>query len=360
MSKNGVPFIPNIEPLIAAGINPKTGLPYKFGGNPCHLKDDMLKLFRVVDEQDAVRRYTWYNLPDGLNGELIERILYYKGQAMFFYIEDEGFFFLPYALDGTIDVYGRYTGVTPIAFGNGKTDGDEKPWISGLKRQPVYSIAIDQIEYSDWLDKCVLLHDYSKQISQTVLPRKVLNEPLLNFMSETMPFLRTSLALETGVKGVRVQDADQQASVDNASQQVIDSALTGDMFIPIVGNMEFQELGESGQGRSEDFLLALQSLDNLRLAMYGIDNGGLFQKKTTITDQQAAINGGPVGLVYQDGLIIRQEFCNIVNSIWGLGIWCDVSEPIAGFDRNMDGNPYDQTDAPVDTQSEEDTNDSDV
>ena len=28
----------------------------------------------------------------------------------------------------------------------------------------------------------------------------------------------------------------------------------------------------------------------------------------------------------QDGLEIRQHFCNIVNSIWGLGIWVEANQ----------------------------------
>ena len=62
-------------------------------------------------------------------------------------------------------------------------------------------------------------------------------------------------------------------------------------------------------------MLAMQSLDNLRLSGYGIDNGGLFEKKAHELQSEADINGGPVGLVMQDGLSIRQNFCNIVNSI---------------------------------------------
>lgn len=34
---------------------------------------------------------------------------------------------------------------------------------------------------------------------------------------------------------------------------------------------------------------------------------------------------------------MRQNFCDIVNSIWGLGIWCDISENAVAADRNMDG-----------------------
>ena len=124
------PKLPNIAELIQAGINPATGLPIKMGGSPSQLKEDIRKLLRIVDEQNAVNRYNWINLPDGLTGELIERMLYYKGQVAFFYMEtDNTFYCLPYALDGSIDVYGRFTGITPIPF-NGKAESkDEKPWI---------------------------------------------------------------------------------------------------------------------------------------------------------------------------------------------------------------------------------------
>ena len=92
-------------------------------------------------------------------------------------------------------------------------------------------------------------------------------------------------------------------------------------------------------------MLAMQSLDNLRLSGYGIDNGGLFEKKAHELQTEADLNGGPVGLVLQDGLSIRQNFCNIVNSIWGIGIWCEPAENIIGADINGDGVVYDRNDA---------------
>ena len=94
---------------IQAGIDPRTKLPIKMeDGEKCLLKDNIRRALRVLDEQNAINRYVWYNLPNGLNGQLLERILYYKAQGMFFYSPlDETFYYLPYALNGTIDIYGR-------------------------------------------------------------------------------------------------------------------------------------------------------------------------------------------------------------------------------------------------------------
>lgn len=335
--------------LIQAGINPTTGLPIKLGGPSCNLKADVRKILRIIDEQDAINRFKWYNLPDGLDGQLLERILYYKGQGMFFYMEtDNRFYFLPYALDGTIDVYGRFTGVTPLPFGGGTaSDGKDKPWITGLIKKPVYSIKIDEITPDFFKDSCVILKDYSPQYNQTIISRQIINEPLLDTMSECIPYMRTALIAGTGVKGMRVDDADQERNVTNASNAIQNAALAGSMYVPVVTPVELQELTDGTVVKSEEYMLAMQSLDNFRLSTYGLENGGLFQKKAHMLEAEQEVNTGNVGLVYQDSLTLRQKFCDIINSIWGLGIWCEPSESVLGLDNNMDGYGYDIDDAPI-------------
>jgi hypothetical protein len=200
-----------------------------------------------------------------------------------------------------------------------------------------------------------LLHDYTKQLAQTIIPRASINDPILETMSECVPFMRTSLLLGTGVKGVRVNDADQAASVKDGGKALEDAALTGEAFVPVVGNIEFQELTDGQVIKSEEYMLAMQSLDNLRLSTYGIDNGGLFEKKAHELQTEADINGGPVGLVLQDGLSIRQNFCNIVNSIWGLGIWCEPAQNVMGMDNDGDGAIYEENDDGANTGAELET-----
>lgn len=358
------PVMKDVRSLIQAGIDPKTGLPLKVVDSlQSALKDNIKKVLRIVDEQDAVTRYVWSNLPDDLDGELLERILYYKGQGMFFCIKstenDYNFFFLPYALQGTIDVYGRYTGVTPLPFngvaGGGK-DKEEKPWIVGLTRKPQYSMIIDEIEEKDLTVYCVLLHDYVKQMSQTVISRQMLHDGILDAEAQLIPFMITALQNQTGVKGVRVGNQDEQSNVQEFNKQVQDAALNGEKFIPIIGTVEFQELGEGNIGRPADFMQSLESLDNFRLGLYGIENGGLFQKKAhMLEEEQAMASGGSTGLVYQQGLTARQKFCDIVNSIWGLGIWCEASENQVG-DKNMDGVMEDESNAPYDDNEGGDEN----
>ncbi len=340
--------LPDFSTFFQAGIDPKTGLPLKFTqGNKCALKEDLKKFLRLIDEQDAVNRYVWYNLPANITSQELERMLYYKGQLCFFYDKNlEEFYFMPYALDGTIDFYGRYNTIHPVPMTSGTDDKGAKAqaqYLAELKLKCIYGIKMpEDLKINDLTDSTVLLHDYSKQLSQTIIPRVNVNDPLLDVMAECVPFMRTALISSTGINGIRVNDADQQQNVDDAARGVERAALTGHPWIPIIGNIDFQELTNGQVGKSEEYMLAMQSLDNLRLSGYGIDNGGLFEKKAHELQTEADINGGPVGLVLQDGLSIRQNFCNIVNSIWGIGIWCEPAENIMGMDQDGDGAVYDR------------------
>ena len=84
------PRLPDIETLFQAGIDPKTGLPSKFDSDGCGWRKEGIKTaLRIMDEQDAVNRYVWYNLPNNISSQELERLLYYKGQLAFFYDEED-------------------------------------------------------------------------------------------------------------------------------------------------------------------------------------------------------------------------------------------------------------------------------
>lgn len=352
--------------FIQAGIDPKSGLPIKLGNQDIvdvNLVDHINRAMRIVDEQDAVNRYTWYNLPSGLTSQLLERMLYYKGQLMFFYIPTQDkFFALPYALDGTIDVYGRFTGVTPLPYKGGHTikeNGKEKmlPWIPGLIRRPRYEVVADEeLDEDTYENGCVLLKDYTPQDSETIISRQVINDPIVRAISEAFPLARTNLINNCGVEGLKVNSEDEQAQVEAANKTVVKAALSGRKWIPTVSNIDYQELTGGGNMKSEEYLSYMKSLDNFRLSLYGLDNGGIFQKKAHMLGSEQEMNNSNTGIILQDGLTIRQNFCDIVNSIWGLGIWCEISEVANGMDQNADGmvqNDLDQSGTMKGEQPEE-------
>lgn len=343
--------IPNLQALIAAGIDAKTGLPLRFGSESPNIKENMKKILRITDEQNAINRYTWYNLPD-ITGQELERLLYYKGQICMFYNKElKRFFYLPYALDGSIDLYGRFMSVHPVPIGatqtkeDGRRDKQLGDWLAGVKLDVLYDVILPEEWKPEMITNCTaLLHDYSKQLSQTIIPRQQLNDGIVDVESDCIPFMRTALLNGTGVRGLRVAHENEAPNVYQVSAALNQAALSGQKYLPIVGMAEFQDLTDGTIAKAEEYLLAMQSLDNIRLGTYGLDNGGIFEKKARELQAEAAVAGGAVGSILQDGLTIRQHWANIINSQYGCGAWCEISETAAEADKNMDGEISDEQD----------------
>lgn len=339
--------LPDINTLISAGINPKNGLPIKFSsGDKCMLKENIKMQLRIKDEAEFVNRFTWYNLPLDLSSEEFERLLYYKGQLVIFFEETTNkFFACPFALDGEIDAYGRYTVVKPIPMTSGK-DETTNSLIANLfskkKLKVIYSIkSEEEIQKLKLGEIGIIIRDYTNQLSQVVIPRVTTADALLDVMAEMIPFMRTRLLIGTGVKGMRVNDADQYHNVLDANKDYENASLTGRAYTPIVGSLEFQELGEKGGTNAEEYMMSLQSLDNFRKESMGIPSTGVYNKKAHMLQSEQQLNGTNVDLVLQDALNQRQNTCNIFNSIFATGMWVDVSETISCVDANGDGVAYD-------------------
>ena len=351
----GKPRMIDISLLIAAGIDPKTLKPMRLP--ECVVKESFKKALRIIDEQNAVNRYKWHNIPMDLTSEEIERMLYYKGQLAFFSVVIDGedkFFLTPYALNGTIDFYGRFNFIKPVPWASGvdnpKSTNQEKynkdalsSLLSLLTRKVVKApVPEKELTMEIFENSAVLLHDYTKQISQTIIPRRDINEGIIDFESEIIPLLRLSLLNSAGMKALKVPDADAEGEADTASANMYNYALQGKPFVPITSKMDLQDLGDGKAAKPESLLLTLQSLDNIRLSTYGIDNGGIFQKKAHVLEREALMNSADTESTFQDGLSIRQHFCNIVNSIWGTALWCTPSEATIKQDLNMDGKAFDE------------------
>lgn len=346
------PFMGDPALYLQAGINPKTGQPTRSGSDDGSedLFSSMKKIFRIIDEQDAVNRFTWYNLPLDITGQELERLLYYKGQLCFFYLKEvDKFFCLPYALtsedDMSIDAYGRFIYVHPIPFASGGKESKNRSPLAKYLATKKLKVLYDVVSPEELLkdpdfymnDCCVLLHDYTKQRSETNIPRKDINDPLLNVMATCIPYMNTALMNATGVTGVKVQTADEAAQVKLYDLGIKQTALNGGRYVPIESTLATDDLSTSQVAKAEEYLLALQSLDNLRLSTYGLENGGLFQKKSHMLEAEQKTNSGMNSLVMKDCLERRQFQCDIINSVWGTGTMCMISEEAIGADMDGDG-----------------------
>ena len=135
------------EPKIPDWDTIRTMLPGYDPNNLTPWKDYWKKILRINDEQLAVNRFKWHNLPPELSGNLIERILYYRGRGALLFIKElNKWVFLPYTLVGSIDMYGRYEQIKPLPFmgkdEEKKDNGRIGVILSTQLRQPVYDISL--------------------------------------------------------------------------------------------------------------------------------------------------------------------------------------------------------------------------
>ena len=271
-------------------------------------------------------------------------MLYYKGSLCFFYLEAlNKFFFTPYALDGTIDFYGRYNRIHPVPMASGEDnekniDKTQAELLSLVKLKVIKEVKLpEEVDYETLTNSAVILRDYTNQLSQTNIPRSILNEELLNMMADYFPLLGTNLVIGTGTVGLRVSSADEKDEAKLMASAFYNAALNKSPYVAVTSAVEMQPLTGSGTTRAEDYLMAFQSLDNFRLSTYGIASGGVFEKKAHILESENALNNSSVLSSFEDGLKLRQTFCNIVNSIWGTFLWCEPAENALGADLNGDG-----------------------
>lgn len=293
--------------------------------------------------QQALRKYRWSGLPKGLDATMLERILYYRGQLILFKLHDY-YYALPYALNGNIDVYGRYISVTPLTYNgsvNVDADGNEYMgdgvWIQGQ----VLKVAYDELSLDG--KEAVILRDYSNGNSQYTIPRYTVNKTHIQDLSDILVLVHNNLVSSAVVWTVQAKDEGQQQEIEatyaTLEEQVLEN---GKRIFVITAPTGVDKLFEHVDINTQAYWECFVSLDNLRENMMGIENTGIFKKKERELKLNVEMEAGNAHLVYQDGLYCRQETCMIFNKLFNENIWCEESEVISGNDNDKDGNIDDQ------------------
>ena len=343
------PRLPDTNTLRGLGFNP-TAIEKNHNMKSCIFDsvDAIKRLLRKNDRQQFVQRYVWKNLPGDLTGEYIERVLYYRYNGIFFYMKElNKFNFLPFVGSG-LDEKGRFTKAIPLPF-NGASKDKDKVWIPGLEFKPIYDILTDtdpfigtdlegnQVVFNPLTDACVILESYTKGLTQKEISEQELTEPVLDMMAEAFPMARTKLISAAGTTGMRVNSADEASNVETANNSIEKAAISGKRFIPIVGMTDFQEFADGNGNDVEAFMRYMTELDNLRLQSPPLKNNGIFEKASYVNSEMSQNTQVNPGQIYQDGLSLRQNFCDMINAVWGLGMSCSANETVTNFDVDMDG-----------------------
>lgn len=315
---------------------------------------------KYIDYQQFLTRFKWNNLPEGMDSELIERILYFSGSAMFFYIKElNRFYFLPYGMSGEntevgIDFYGRFNRLKPYSF-NGSTDGGGEKKADGkrITRSDLYLSTqirdnikdIPMVESEEEARKiyengAVICWDMTPQLAYAVDSRNRISQSYVKYIVQIL--IQTKSALINS-SGFNLFSTDTEASTDIMQLQI--DAINADRekgkLSAVVSNAlgKIENLQSNAPSAMGDFWNSLVSADNLRLKSMGIRNDGLVQKSQYQNIQEQSIDINDAMQVYWNAFMERVKFSAIVNSIWGLGIY---PEPLLLPDMQQQGNGEEQ------------------
>lgn len=315
---------------------------------------------KYIDYQQFLTRFKWNNLPEGMDSELIERILYFSGSAMFFYIKElNRFYFLPYGMSGEntevgIDFYGRFNRLKPYSF-NGSTDGGGEKKADGkrITRSDLYLSTqirdnikdIPMVESEEEARKiyengAVICWDMTPQLAYQVDSRNRISQSYVKYIVQIL--IQTKSALINS-SGFNLFSTDTEASTDIMQLQI--DAINADRekgkLSAVVSNAlgKIENLQSNAPSAMGDFWNSLVSADNLRLKSMGIRNDGLVQKSQYQNIQEQSIDINDAMQVYWNAFMERVKFSAIVNSIWGLGIY---PEPLLLPDMQQQGNGEEQ------------------
>lgn len=316
-------------------------------GKPCKVfaEDPIMnrigESFAVIDYQQYLTRFKWNNLPEGLDSELFERILYYSGSAMFFYIKElDRFYFLPYGMSGEetetgIDFYGRFNRLKPYSF-NGSTDGSGETKANGKKsKADIYlstqirdnikdipMVATEEEAKKIYENGAVICWDTTPGLAYWANSRNRTARSYIKYMVKVLIQTKSALINSSGFN-LFAADGEQ----DNDIMQLQIDAINEDrekgklaaVVSKILGNIE--NLQSNAPAAMQDFWASLQSVDNLRLKSMGIRNDGMQQKSQYQNIQEQSMDINDSLQVYWNSFMERVKFAAIVNSIWGLDIY---------------------------------------
>lgn len=304
---------------------------------------DKLKLQSLLSHKhfvEFVERFEWEELPPELKQDLIERILYFRSKGAMFKGVDGKFLFLPFSLSGNIDVYGRFIEIIPTLF-----TGDNSSIIY-YNSSKALKVAYDANSEDG---EAVILNDSTLEISQDLTPQNILISPVIEQMVEILVLVNIDLINSAKVWTIIAMDEEQKKAIEMEFEDMDNRILSGKRVIVVTEKTGvLKELsGEKNSKDSNRYFQVYQSFDNLRKDILGVSNAGTFMKNSIQTDSEVEQNHNQGTQVMQNALRQRQEFCEIINKLWGLNVSVKLKGGESGQAVGIPSNNSDRNDGTI-------------
>lgn len=342
----------DIQTILQAGITPSKGILKNSNAlsrqgervTPDLIKNDLSydSMFGIMRHQNMIEtleRYQWLDLPPGITQDLIERVLFFRGKGVFYFNDKvDKFQFLPFALNGLIDEYGRYLRVNTLPF-TGVTEKEEED----EKKKPksyvyedleiVYDLPYTKEMLEDIASmkiRGIILNDNSLSISQNPVIRNNFVRPVLSMMSSLMMIIHTAMYGAADHSVIQVQDEGQLDTINVGIQKINQDILHGKRFTVVSGALPITPIKTANSGDLEGLFGTFNSLTNFLKSITGIANAGVFDKKAHLLQEEQKLNGSNSDDIYYNGLRLRQEFCMLIQTYYGVKTWCSSKRGMSG------------------------------
>lgn len=334
--------------LLQAGI-PQSEKMLKYGNaidqngnavtpNPIRYNLNYDSLFAIMREQNMVEtleRYMWTNIPFGLTQDLIERLLFFRGKGVLYFNDKvEKFQFLPFALNGVIDEYGRFTKCNTLPF-TGVDEEDAAKKKGGKKKMQtlvyedleiVYDLPYNEETFKMAKEKKtvgIILNDNSLAVSQQPIIRSNYVKPVLHMMATLMQIINTAMYGNADHSVLKVENESEFESINQQINAINFDILRGRRFTPVIGKLPIEPIKTSNTANLEGLFGTFNSLTNFLKSITGVANAGVFDKKAHLLQEEQKLNGSNSDDIYYNGLRLRQEFCLMVQAYYNYPIWCE-------------------------------------
>ena len=292
--------------------------------------DSLFNIMREQNKIETIERYMWVNVPFGLTADIIERLLFYRGKGVFYFNDKVGKFqFLPFALNGVIDEYGRYTKCNTLPFTGVDTDEKKKKKTQSLVYEDlelVYDLPYDEETFKKINQQKtfgIVLNDSSLSISQQPIVRYNYVKPVLHMMATLMQIINTAMFGNADHNLLQIENEGELDSVKSQIEAINQDILRGNRFTPIVGKLPITPLKTTNSADLEGLFNTFNSLNNFLKSITGVANAGVFDKKAHLLQDEQKLNGSNADDIYYNGLRLRQEFCLMVQAYYQYPIWCE-------------------------------------
>lgn len=249
-----------------------------------------------LDLQQFCARYKWEGLPKYMPDNIIERLLYFKGNICLFF-NGGTLYALPYSFNGKLDPYTYPTKIRPIAL-NGNDFGTKE-----LVTYPNGTI--------NKKAECVILSDrIPTGFNDSVTPRASIQQDIINLMNDALVSGNINLknSLKKGLVGVDSED--QVAVMEKDIEEATKS--NSPYIVTAKGGMSTKAMEVWNNNipvDMESYIQYLSALNNLRCYSLGIKNQGIYEKTERMLVGQLS------GVAYQTNLILETGLQCRINAL---------------------------------------------